>query len=54
VIRSVEREPLDLALFDYAELDRSKAVEFYEHELDWENRLILGDSLVVDDQPARE
>jgi adenine-specific DNA-methyltransferase len=47
VIRSVEREPPELALFDYAELDRSKAVEFYEHELGWENRLILGDSLVV-------
>jgi adenine-specific DNA-methyltransferase len=47
VIRSVEREPPELALFELAELDRSKAVEFYEHELGWENRLILGDSLVV-------
>lgn len=47
VIRSIEREPPELALFDYAELDRSKAVEFYEHELGWENRMILGDSLVV-------
>lgn len=47
VIRSVEREPAELALFDYSELDRSKAVEFYQHELGWENRLILGDSLVA-------
>lgn len=47
VIHSVKREPPELALFDYAELDRSKAVEFYEHELGWENRMILGDSLVV-------
>lgn len=47
VIRSIEREPPELALFDYAELDRSKAVEFYEHELGWENRMVLGDSLVV-------
>lgn len=47
VIRSIEREPPELALFDYAELDRSKAVEFYEHELGWENRMVLGDSLVA-------
>jgi adenine-specific DNA-methyltransferase len=47
VIRSVEHEPPELALFDYAELDRSKAVEFYQHELGWENRMILGDSLVT-------
>ncbi len=29
------------------ELDRAKQVEFYEHEMGWANRLILGDSLVV-------
>lgn len=47
VIHSVRREPPELALFDYADLDRSAAVEFYKHELGWENRMILGDSLVV-------
>jgi adenine-specific DNA-methyltransferase len=47
IIRSVMKEPAQPALFDYDELDRSKAVDFYRHEMGWENRLILGDSLVV-------
>jgi adenine-specific DNA-methyltransferase len=47
IIRSVMKEPAQPALFDYEELDRTKAVDFYRHEMGWENRLILGDSLVV-------
>ncbi len=47
ILRSVTREPMQPALFDYEELDRSKVVDFYRHEMGWENRLILGDSLVV-------
>jgi adenine-specific DNA-methyltransferase len=47
IIRSVLKEPAQPALFDYEELDRTKAVDFYRHEMGWENRLILGDSLVV-------
>lgn len=47
ILRSVMREQMQPALFDYEELDRSKVVDFYRHEMGWENRLILGDSLVV-------
>jgi adenine-specific DNA-methyltransferase len=47
IIRSVMKEPAQPALFDYEELDRTKAVDFYRHEMGWENRLVLGDSLVV-------
>lgn len=47
IIRSVMKEPAQPALFDYEKLDRSKTVDFYQHEMGWENRLILGDSLVV-------
>jgi adenine-specific DNA-methyltransferase len=47
IVRSVMKEPAQPALFDYEELDRTKAVDFYRHEMGWENRLILGDALVV-------
>jgi adenine-specific DNA-methyltransferase len=47
IIRSVMKQPAQPALFDYEELDRKKTVDFYRHEMGWENRLILGDSLVV-------
>jgi adenine-specific DNA-methyltransferase len=47
IIRSVLKEPMQPALFDYEGLDRSKTIDFYRHEMGWENRLILGDSLVV-------
>lgn len=47
IIRAVRREPAQPALFGDEELDRSKAVEFYQHEQGWVNRLVLGDSLVV-------
>lgn len=36
-----------MPLFDVGALDPAKAVEFYRHEMDWTNRMILGDSLVV-------
>jgi len=47
IIRSVQKEPAQPALFGDEGLDRSRAVEFYQHEQGWVNRLILGDSLVV-------
>lgn len=34
-------------LFSDPELPLDKAIEFYQHDVDWANRLILGDSLVV-------
>jgi len=47
IIRGLKKEPPQLALFAEPDLPRSKEVEFYQHEVDWSNRLILGDSLVV-------
>lgn len=45
--RRSDADRSQMALFADERLDRTKAIEFYEHELDWENRMILGDSLVV-------
>ena len=47
IVRTAQKEDAQLDLFGDPELDRTKAIEFYEHEMDWVNRLILGDSLVV-------
>jgi adenine-specific DNA-methyltransferase len=47
IIGSVRRQRLQQALFDIDVLDPDKAVEFYQHDLDWSNRMILGDSLTV-------
>jgi adenine-specific DNA-methyltransferase len=47
IIRTLRKEQPQLALFGDPELDRDREVEFYQHEVDWTNRLILGDSLVV-------
>lgn len=47
VIRSATRKRLQRELFAVPELDRGAAVGFYQHEMDWTNRLILGDSLQV-------
>jgi adenine-specific DNA-methyltransferase len=47
IIGSVRRQRTQQALFDVGELDPAKAVEFYRHEMNWSNRMILGDSLVV-------
>jgi len=34
-------------LFGFDELEAGDSVEFYQHELNWSNRLVLGDSLIV-------
>lgn len=47
IVRAAQREDAQLDLFGDPSLDRSKAIEFYEHEMDWVNRLILGDSMIV-------
>jgi adenine-specific DNA-methyltransferase len=39
--------PQQLALFADPQLPLDQAVEFYQHDVDWANRLILGDSLLV-------
>lgn len=42
-----EPEP-EVTLFDHFDgLDELAAVEFYQHEMNWQNRMILGDSLQV-------
>lgn len=47
ILRAVQKEAPQIALFGDEALDRSRAVEFYQHEMGWVNRLILGDSLVT-------
>jgi len=40
-------EPIQLPLFGETPLSLDKQIEFYRHEVNWANRLILGDSLLV-------
>jgi len=47
IIKAVQREDKQMALFADPELPLHKAVQFYQHDVDWANRLILGDSLLV-------
>jgi len=47
ILRAVRREEVQKSLFGDPELPLHEAVEAYQHEMDWANRLILGDSLVV-------
>lgn len=50
IARTVQKErdtQLTLDLFADPQLDRAKELQFYQHGVDWSNRLILGDSLVV-------
>ncbi|MFR9780804.1 site-specific DNA-methyltransferase [Micromonospora sp. MS34] len=47
IIGSVRRQRLQQPLFDLDVLDPAAAVEFYQHDLNWSNRMILGDSLTV-------
>ena len=47
IMDSVRRQRTQASLFDLTTLDPADAVDFYKHDLNWTNRLILGDSLVV-------
>jgi adenine-specific DNA-methyltransferase len=47
IVKLAEREPLQRSLWADPELSYRQAVQFYQHDVDWANRLILGDSLVV-------
>jgi adenine-specific DNA-methyltransferase len=47
ILKAARQENAQASLFADPELDRAKQVEFYEHEMGWANRLILGDSLVA-------
>lgn len=53
IVRAAMREDLQRDLFADPELEYRKAVQFYKHDIDWANRLILGDSLSVMSSLAR-
>ena len=46
-IRIAARQNVQRGLWADPQLDYHKAVQFYKHDVDWSNRLILGDSLSV-------
>ena len=47
IVKIAERENVQRELFADPQLEYLKAVQFYQHDVDWTNRLILGDSLTV-------
>ncbi len=47
IIRSIKREDPQIDLFARPEMPLKELVEFYQHEMDWTNRMILGDSVLV-------
>jgi len=47
IIRMAAREDVQKSLFADPQEDLGDALKFYEHDVDWSNRMILGDSLAV-------
>ena len=47
ILRVLARRDVQRNLFADPQLDYAKAVQFYRHDVDWANRMILGDSLQV-------
>ena len=47
ILAAARKEAPQMALFGDPQLERDKELGFYQHDVDWTNRLILGDSLVV-------
>ncbi len=47
ILKVAERENVQRQLFGDPQQEYNEAVEFYKHDIDWTNRLILGDSLMV-------
>jgi adenine-specific DNA-methyltransferase len=47
ILKVAARKDVTRDLFADPQLDYHQAVQFYRHEMDWSNRLILGDSLQV-------
>jgi adenine-specific DNA-methyltransferase len=47
ILRVLAREDIQRDLFADPQHDYAKAVQFYQHDMDWANRMILGDSLQV-------
>jgi len=53
ILRVAAREDVQRNLFADPQQDYTKAVQFYQHDMDWTNRMILGDSLQVMTSLAR-
>lgn len=47
ILRVLARQNVQRSLFADPQHDYAKAVQFYRHDIDWANRMILGDSLQV-------
>jgi len=47
ILKLAQRQPMQRSLFADPEMEYRQAVQFYQHDMDWTNRLILGDSLMV-------
>ncbi len=47
IINRLRTAPVQRNLFGDPEFDFNQAVEFYQHDMQWVNRLMLGDSLLV-------
>ena len=47
IVKIAERENIQRELFADPQQEYREAVQFYQHDVDWTNRLILGDSLTV-------
>ncbi|MFB0560009.1 MAG: site-specific DNA-methyltransferase [Candidatus Lokiarchaeia archaeon] len=47
ILEAAKRPEPQLSLFGETPLSLDKQVEFYQHDVNWANRLILGDSLLV-------
>ncbi len=53
ILRVAAREDVNRSLFADPEQEYNEAVQFYKHDVDWSNRVILGDSLQVMSSLAR-
>ncbi len=47
ILRVLARQDIQRHLFADPQQEYAKAVQFYQHDIDWSNRMILGDSLQV-------
>ena len=47
IIRTAKREDIQADMFADPQQEYKEAIQFYKHDVDWANRIILGDSLEV-------
>ena len=47
MMRAIRREDVQRTLFADPQLSAAQELDFYQHNTDWANRLVLGDSLLV-------